>query len=205
MIIWGSRGITSTIAEGKFHCPGCAAEQGYLKKRIRRFFTLYFIPLFPLETLGEHVECQACKVAYKESVLQHDPRAAQLAVEADYRSAVRQVMVHMTRADDVGRDREIACIRDVYPKITGNPLPEREFTEELATGRKGALDKTLLERVAPRLTEKGKERIVYAAVLVGVADGSLNAEEHAFLAEVAAALGVTAVHLRGIIAEATPA
>jgi zinc-ribbon family len=61
MIIWGSRGITSSLAKGFFHCPRCDQQRSYDHKKVRRFFTLFFIPLIPLESLGEYVECQFCK------------------------------------------------------------------------------------------------------------------------------------------------
>lgn len=65
MIIFGTRGITTTPEKGDFHCPSCDATQKYGLKRVRRFFTLYFIPLIPLNKLGEYVECVTCKDTYK--------------------------------------------------------------------------------------------------------------------------------------------
>ena len=50
LIIFGTRGVTYSVATGEFHCPSCAIKRGYDHKRVRRFFTLYFIPLIPLDT-----------------------------------------------------------------------------------------------------------------------------------------------------------
>lgn len=78
MIIWGSRGLTSTLAAGTFACPECKAQRGYEKKQMRRFFTLYFIPLFPTETLGDWIECARCHAKYNDKVLENRlPPAAQ--------------------------------------------------------------------------------------------------------------------------------
>ena len=53
MIIFGTRGVTFTPEKGEFFCPGCCAERSFARKSVRRFFTLYFIPLVPLDKLGE--------------------------------------------------------------------------------------------------------------------------------------------------------
>ena len=38
-IIWGSRGITSTLENGTFFCPGCNQERDYaLKRELRAFW-----------------------------------------------------------------------------------------------------------------------------------------------------------------------
>jgi len=73
MIIWGWRTLTSTVFRGTFFCPDCAQQRPYSRRRMRRFFTLYFIPLFPTKTLGEYIECDACTSTYKETVLEYQP------------------------------------------------------------------------------------------------------------------------------------
>jgi len=72
MIIFGMRGITTTPDKGEFFCPGCG-KVDFKLKRVRRFFTLYFIPVIPLNKLGEYVECQKCKDTYNERILDWNP------------------------------------------------------------------------------------------------------------------------------------
>jgi hypothetical protein len=69
MIIWGSKGKVKQIGNGTFYCPQCRRDSGYAHMRIQRYFTLYFIPLFPTETLGEAVRCMACAGEFNTSVL----------------------------------------------------------------------------------------------------------------------------------------
>jgi hypothetical protein len=73
MIIWGWRALTKTVSRGNFFCPDCGQQQAYSRRLVRRFFTLYFIPLFPTKTLGEYIECDVCKNAYKDKVLEYNP------------------------------------------------------------------------------------------------------------------------------------
>ncbi|WP_367890590.1 zinc-ribbon domain-containing protein [Sinomicrobium kalidii] len=69
MIIFGTRGISSTQTSGKFHCPQCNAQQSYKRKKVTKFFTLYFIPLIPLGKRGEYVECTTCKTTFYTGIL----------------------------------------------------------------------------------------------------------------------------------------
>lgn len=68
MIIWGTKCRTSEIGNGLFHCPSCG-QQHFRHLVVKKWFTLYFIPLFPFSTLGEYVECQGCRQAYKTVIL----------------------------------------------------------------------------------------------------------------------------------------
>jgi hypothetical protein len=73
MIIWGSTGREIEIAAGQFHCPQCQAERSYKHLRLARYFTLYFIPLFETQNLGEYVKCQGCQQTFKKEVLSYKP------------------------------------------------------------------------------------------------------------------------------------
>ena len=70
MIIYGSRNREKELGTGHFHCPKCDDERDYVHKRVARYFTLFFIPLFPIKTVGEYGECQGCGRAFKPLVLQ---------------------------------------------------------------------------------------------------------------------------------------
>lgn len=73
-IIWGSRGITSTLGEGTFYCPQCDREESsYTHKSARPWFTLYFIPVFPIGSATPYVECRGCGGTFAESVLELRP------------------------------------------------------------------------------------------------------------------------------------
>lgn len=70
LIIFGRRTVTGSKGTGTFDCPQCGPAKPYNHRRQRRFFTLYFIPLIPLQTVGEYVECGGCKGTFKPEVLQ---------------------------------------------------------------------------------------------------------------------------------------
>ena len=73
MIIWGTRGREIEVTTGQFNCPKCQTVRPYKHKRVARYFTLFFIPLFPIQKLGDFIECQACRQTYKLEVLNYKP------------------------------------------------------------------------------------------------------------------------------------
>jgi zinc-ribbon family len=136
IIIWGTRGITSTVDQGEFFCPHCDAREEYALKRIRPFFTLYFIPLFPVGGGQRYVECHGCRQTFKEEVLDYQPpsEAERLFARAyeDLRAGVslesaRQTLIERGVAEaDVeevldkmcdGRPRACACGLHFHPDV----------------------------------------------------------------------------------------
>jgi hypothetical protein len=69
LIIWGIRVFFHTTGEGVFHCQLCGAGRQYRSRSGRRFVTLFFVPLIPLNTVGGHVQCRTCGTRYHAGVL----------------------------------------------------------------------------------------------------------------------------------------
>lgn len=76
MIIWGSRTSNKTISNGPFHCPRCGPDKTYEKIEVRRWFTLYFIPLIPMGTEGTFIKCRMCAGTFDTSAIHYDPVVA---------------------------------------------------------------------------------------------------------------------------------
>lgn len=69
IIIWGWRAVKTVIGTGEFYCPRCGVDTPYQHLKLRRWFTLFFLPLIPLQVLGTCIECTRCKGQYTEAVL----------------------------------------------------------------------------------------------------------------------------------------
>jgi WD40 repeat protein len=69
MIIYGWRTRESTLGQGVFDCPCCRTQQTCRHVAMRRWFTLYFIPVIPLGQVGQQVECQGCFSRYSPDVM----------------------------------------------------------------------------------------------------------------------------------------
>lgn len=203
LIIYGTRGVTSTQKSGQFHCPSCGPGKRYDHMQVRRFFTLYFIPLIPLDLLGEYVECRTCTGTFKKEVLDFDPQADKEAAEAEFRTAMRRVMIDLMMADGVMEEEELKTVAAIYEKIAGKPLSKRRLQEELdrlkKEGDQGTVD--FLKRMQGTLNEKGKELVMRGALAVASADGMIQDEEQVLLGKYAKALGLSAARLRQLTAE----
>jgi tellurite resistance protein len=200
LIIFGTRGVTMTSAEGEFHCPDCG-RAGYRHRKVRRFFTLYFIPIIPLDVLGEYVECKQCQSTYKPAVLSYNPGASDAAFEAEFLSAIRRTMVLMCLADGHVDNEEIATIQGVFGKLAKREITEQEVRAEIAAAQSDGrpVAAFLAGEVAARLNDHGKELVVRAAFLVAAADGQFQDQERQLLADIGKALQLTPAHLRGIV------
>lgn len=87
-IVFGTRGRQTKLSEGEFYCPTCHASRHYERKLARNFFSLYFIPLIPLNKGTEFIECMTCHNAYSTAVLtisarQHSAQTPQTLALAD--------------------------------------------------------------------------------------------------------------------------
>lgn len=202
MIIFGWRNVTMTGDKGSFHCPECGAGTRYEQKKVRRFFMLYFIPLIPLQSIGEYVECSGCKNTYKPEVLGYDPAAADRLFRAAWQDAVLRVMVRMVAADGRIADDEVESVRAIYFRLSGLELSPEEIAASAATtlGSAGSVG-TDIEEVAPRLNDRGREMVMRAAIYVSLADGDVAEEEWKALADLARAMGMTPTHAKGVLHE----
>jgi tellurite resistance protein len=202
IIIWGTKGITYATEEGQFHCPNCRSSTQYSQKRVRRFFTLYWIPLIPLDVVGEYVECTRCQGTYKAEVLAYDPEKEQKAFEAEFHRAVRRVMVLMMMADGEIATDELTTIRRLYQQLTDRVLEDDDLQNEVkAVEQSGAGAQEALGEIAGTLNDSGKEMVIRAAFLVAASDGEFADEEKQLLSEIAGVLQLQEGQLGRIIDE----
>ena len=201
MIIFGTRGVTSTSDSGRFYCPQCQHETDYKHQRVRKFFTLYFIPMIPLSLEGEYIECAECAGTFKLGVLDIDPQAGGAEFEAEFHKAVKRVMVEMMLADGTVEEQEVEVIRNIYGQLVGSELSEDDVRSEIVEAETRARDVTeFLEGLSAHLNDQGKELVVRAAFMVAAADNEFQDEEKALIGSIGQALQMTPAHLNGVIA-----
>ena len=69
LFIVGVKGVERDLASSVFHCPHCRIETPCTRRKVTRFFTLFFIPLIPLGSMGEIVRCDRCRTKFQPEVL----------------------------------------------------------------------------------------------------------------------------------------
>ena len=201
MIIFGTRGVTSTSSKGNFHCPACRGERPYAAKRMRRFFTLYFIPLIPLDVLQEWIECGKCGGTFRPEVLRRAPPPPQDSLRAATRAAVmvaaRRVLALAAGPAPASGVR--AAARKAHETLFGEGWPEGEVDADLRRAAE-AVGLEPVSRVAGDLNVTGKEALLAEAVRIATAAGPMDPGVAVALGKAAAALGISEAHWRGIAA-----
>jgi len=204
LIIYGTRGITSTLERGRFYCPSCGPKCSYCHRQVRRYFTLYFIPIIPLDQLGNYIECQSCRATYKRDVLDYDPEAEREEAEAEFRTVMRRVMVDMMMADGVIDEEELKTLATIYEQVAEKPFSKRRLQQELdrleQEGEAGTV--AYLKGAGAYLNHNGKVLVLRAALAVAAADGDFQEEEQALVGQYATALGITDKQFRALVDEA---
>lgn len=191
LIIWGSKGVEGTLARGDFFCPQCRSTRGYTHKRLRSFFTLYWIPLFPLRELARFIECDWCGGQYDEAVLEFRPDLDHAKAVGEIGHAMRRIMVLTMLADGDVDDQEVSTIALLSAKLPGDTLSEEDVRAEVDEARSdGRGVAEYAGAIAGDLTDDGKELIVKTALAVAGADGVFDEREQELIATLAAALAL---------------
>ena len=195
LIIFGLRVFYRTIAQGIFHCRRCGGDREYRHREGRRWFTLFFIPVIPLNSASEHVQCATCRARYVTDVLSL-PTTAQMqsALPAGMRAAASAMLRSGDPASPVARQRAIEA-------VVGAGMPDYNDT---------ALDADLtqpFEAIRPALNEVGAQLTVQArewyladVIRIGMSDGPLTEGERQAAVAVGNDLGMTYAQAIGVIA-----
>ncbi len=187
MIIWGSRGLTSVIDTQAFHCPQCNAQSDGLIKQVKNYFTLYFIPVIPLNVAGRYVECHSCAGTFGEEILSYDP-----AIEKQKNiDQMMRVMVMAALADGIVNDGERAEINRQYMELAGLPIPPQKLDEQIKLAmQSGANLNSMVASFAHELSGHGKALLIKLAFLTMTASGELQPGHQTQLAQLSKTLGI---------------
>lgn len=196
-LIWGTKVRFKTIANGTFFCPRCGGDRPYERRQARRWFHLYYIPLFPISTLGEQVRCGVCQASYNEAVLGR-PTSGQLS--SLLIDGARGVIVHVLRTGSAeSADTRAAAVAEIQ-RAGLAAYTDQDLSADLGVVP-GDLSQ-LLAALGGQLADTGKESLLGSAARVALADGPLTDLERQVLVSTGASLGMTATHTAGVIAVA---
>ncbi|MEZ4260776.1 MAG: TerB family tellurite resistance protein [Polyangiaceae bacterium] len=201
LIVLGTRGVTYTTGTGELACPTCQAQTTYRARRVRRFLSLYFVPLVPLGVMGDYLECTTCLDTFDVDAAEGGEAAARRSL-ARFHGAVLRVMVWMMLADGEIDPEERRAIFDLYDKLTGAALGDDALSAEIAACERADASITeYLGSLVGRLNDEGKDTVLRAAICVAGADGRVDAREALLLREIGAALEVSPARQQALLAE----
>ena len=195
LLIFGIRVRWKTLAEGTFHCPNCGVDRSFLRRMARRWFTLFFIPIVPLNVLGEFVECSECHTRFKPSVLD-TPTSASIAVElaTSMRAAVAAVVEAGDRASVAARSAAVVAMADVGTQ----EYVDATLTWDLERHASVGYDDRL-RRVASSLEPVGREHLLTTLAGIAIADAEYSDGERQVLERAGAALGLSPAYVSGVL------
>ena len=202
LIIFGLRVFYRTIAQGIFYCRRCGGDRQYRKRSGRRWFTLFFLPVIPLNSVGEHVQCSTCRTRYVPDVL-NQPTTAQMqaALPAGMRAAVWAMLRSGDPASPVSRQRAIEAVIGAGTPGYNEAMLSADLMQPFESIRPA------LNRVGGQLTIQAREWYLAEVIRIAMADGPLTeTERHAALA-IVVDLGMTQAQVIGVVAmtEQSPA
>jgi len=195
LIIFGLRVFYRTIAQGTFHCRRCGGDREYRHRSGRRWFTLFFIPVIPLNAIGENVQCTTCKTRYVAEVL-NQPTTAQMqaALPAGMRAAVSAMLRSGDPASPAPRQRAIEAVIGAGTPGYDEAMLNADLMQPFEAIRPA------LNQVGAQLTIQAREWYLTEVLRIAMADGSLTeSERHAALA-IGIDLGMTQAQVVGVVA-----
>lgn len=201
LLIWGFKGRYKTITTGTFYCPHEGGDRPYRHQKVDRWFTFFFIPIFPTKTLGEFIECTSCGSNYDMAVLTMPTAAAMM---DNLANAMRYAAVAIIKADMEISPEEKDFALQVMERFSDTPYTREDLERDLLELQPEGLSDAF-SRVAGTLNEHGKESLVVACVGLSAADGEIAQSELREITKAAEALNMSPAHLRGIIASAVDA
>jgi tellurite resistance protein len=195
LLIFGLSVFFRTVGEGDFHCPNCGGDRHYRQRVARRWFTLFFIPVIPLNQIGEIVECGACRGRFNPGALRM-PTAERMAaaLPAAMRAAAVTVLAAGDPNDSAARGRAVETIRGYGVA----DFDDDALDAELAGGPYDVAQ--VIAEAGTQLTVEAREWFLAQLVRVALADGMIAEGERQALHEIAGRLGMTPAHAVGVIA-----
>jgi hypothetical protein len=195
LIIFGLRVFYRTIAEGTFHCRRCGGDREYRHRSGRRWFTLFFLPVIPLNSVGEQVQCTTCRTRYVTEVLSQ-PTTAQMqaALPLGMRAAVSAMLRSGDPASPVSRQRAIEAVIGAGTPGYDEAMLDADLMMPFDSIRPA------LNQVGAQLTIQAREWYLAEVIRIAMADGTLTeGERHAALA-IGVDLGMTQAQVVGVVA-----
>lgn len=198
-IIFGTRGLKHTVSERPVlsnSCPNCN-NGNLVNKLYRRWFTLFFIPMIPLDVVDRFYQCDSCKSAYNESIKtilqssEDEINENQKRAKLVFAKALIASMTHMSIIDgDFAAEEE----REIMDAIEGLP----EMKEDLMTihqnvkanGNQDNQVFNFLNEARNELSSEALINILAQAAVVLLADGAIEKEEENLMKEYLIACGL---------------
>ncbi len=215
MILIGTFDWASTRLRGLFACPNCGSTQKFRLRASRPFLTLYFIPVIPIGSLQEFVQCTNCKNSFETSILATNMLATQLpkdsapgaldsrqsnAPQPAFSEDLLKVIALIMVEDGQVTENEIRIARRLYGNIAEESLTREDLGRVCAFVQQQRLNTlSFLSTARERRSHEEKLLIVQAIFGVAGADGEISPKRLQSLARSQTVLGIDESELQRAI------
>jgi len=200
LIIFGFRIRLRTTGQITFFCPKEGGDRLGNQRVARRWFTIFFIPIIPLNQVGELVECTSCKTRYEPHVAEQPTTASLSEILGN---AVRVLTAMVVRTGDPQDGPMRAAAVDLVRTVAA------DYDDATLTSDVMAVDPAIAESyVAPLgdgIQVAGKERFLSDLVRVALAAGTITADQRRVIDLAGRGLDLTPAHVTGIVSSVASA
>ncbi len=191
ILIFGTRGRITGSREADIlnkSCPNCSSDLEL--KDLKKWFTLFFIPIFPFNTLDTFYQCRKCESSYKKSARQAllgasgDKQEIEKEAKRLFGKTLVACMTHMANIDGEISAEEAQEIYNVKESFNDFSQEIEELIEEITNSdNPDEVVYSLLRKSSEELTSKAIMSIIGLSARVLLADGRIDKEEERLLKE----------------------
>ena len=197
LILFGARTRVSKSREEdilKNSCPGCGSN--LVLSDLKRWFTLYFIPIFPVSHIDTFYKCDKCEQTYKKEIKKmlnqnkKQKEDIQKNAKKNFAIALAACMTHMAKADGKISKEE----KDEIKKVTSNfPEFKEDINKVMQKVNKSKSDDDvfkILRQAQKYLTAEAVMLLIGQLARVLLADGRIDKAEEKLMKEYLLACGL---------------
>lgn len=187
MIIFGTRTTNPTAGQGMFNCPRCGPQKPYTHRKAKRWFTLYFIPVIPLGTAGEYVECESCAGTFDMDALTYDPRAEQ----AEMFDRIRRLAVLAMLFAGRYQPANVAALRTALQELTQDFVGEEVIHQDVQFAQQAQAQlEPVFQSQTQDFSADGKSILLRVVLATVAPTRHVEPQDHQVIHRAGAAMGV---------------
>lgn len=196
MIIYGTKGKQVQTGSGQFHCPRCSREQSYKHMTVKRYFTLYFIPVLPIGTAGEFIECSRCGGTFDTAVLTFDPEQA----HEDYVNAMRRMGVLYLLETNRCTSSALSALENAVNEFCETTIDRQEIATDVRQAQSASPEiRRFFKNQAAELSDEGKAAVLAMLQQVLLNSGGIMPDDESLLADLGKAMGLRARQVKQLL------
>lgn len=186
--LFGQMRVIRTIGRAEMNCQVCGAMRPAQRLAESRYFTVFMIPILPLQRLSDYWECTGCGDAF----------ASDLAPEPAAYAVIRTVLAYIMAG--YGGTARGQSIREIFAHCTGDSIdPEMLRAEMQQIEQSGIAIFDILRGSAYTLNCKGKEQVVEAAFLMTHASCEIQEQDRVRINRIGGALGLSVAQVDEVL------